>query len=219
MKQITIEAEKRDSCGKGHARQSRRAGYLPGVLYGKGLEPLPLRIESRAFLQALHTEAGSHVLVNLKIQANGGSHDELCIIKEMQKDVFQRHVIHVDFHHISLKEKIRTNVPVHIRGEAPGVKAGGVLEQHYWELEVEALPLDLPEALDVDISSLEIGDHISVKDLAPPEGTAIIEEPDEIVVALHAPQAEKVEVPAEIAPEEAAAGEPEVIAKGKEEEE
>jgi large subunit ribosomal protein L25 len=193
-----LVAEKREGTGKGVTRKLRAAGRVPAVLYGQGLEPVALSVDSRELIHLFHTGAGTNVLVDLVV--DGDAH--LAMAREIQRDHIKGRFVHVDFLAVSRDQKITIDVPVRLVGESAGVKAGGVLEHHLWELQVECLPTDVPEAIEADVTELEIGDSLRVSDLAVPEGATILTNPDDLVVACQQPQAR-----IELEEEEAAAAE------------
>ena len=191
-----LVAEKREATGKGVARRLRAAGRVPAVLYGAGLESEALSIDAKDLYHVLHTGAGANVLVDLVV--DGTQH--LIIPRDVQRDHIHGRYIHVDLLAVRRDEKIHLSIPVRIVGDSVGVKAGGVVEHHLWELEVESLPGDVPEAIDADISALEIGMSLRVSDLVAPKGATILTNPDESVVAVQQPQ-----MAVELEEEEAAA--------------
>ncbi len=217
MKRVELPAEPRTSLGSGAARRFRRSGQVPGVLYGHG-EPRPVLIEGRGLDKALRTGAGMNVVINFKIQGV----DELAIVRDVQRNSLTRAITHADFQRILLTEKITTTVPLELVGVAPALKEGGLLMQMLREVEVEALPLSIPERISVDVSKLAaIGDLIHVGDITLPEGVDMKTGSDVTVVNIAAPAAEEVapvaEAGAAVAAAPGATGEPEVITKGKEE--
>jgi large subunit ribosomal protein L25 len=179
-----LVAETRDGSGKGVARKLRAAGRVPAVLYGHGMDPLSLSVDSRELFHLFHTRAGTNVLVDLVV--DGSEH--LAMPREIQRDHIKGRFVHVDFLVVRRDEKIHVSVPIRVVGESVGVKAGGVVEHHLWELQVECLPTDVPEAIEADISDLEIGSGLRVSDLKVPHGATILTDPDESVVAVQQPQ-------------------------------
>lgn len=218
MRQTPLDVRKRIKGGKEFCKKIRRSGWIPGVLYGKGIKPILLEVDERQIEKILSSEFGQNVILNLKVAVNGFSESYLAMIADIQRDIFQKSMLHIDFHRISLDEMVRVRVPVELAGEVAGVKDGGTLEHVLWEVEVEALPLNLPEHIEVDISSLGIGSSFHVKDIVLPDGVKILGDLEEVVAILHPPKVVVVEeaAPAPAAPVRAA--EPEVIKKGKEEE-
>ncbi|MHB2020623.1 MAG: 50S ribosomal protein L25 [Candidatus Xenobia bacterium] len=210
MHQVTLQAESRDKKGKQNAKRLRHKGELPGVLYGKGVEAMPISVKLRDLLKAI--SAGENVLVNLKL----GAATHTAMISELQRESVSRQYHHVDFHKVSLEDTVETTVAIKFHGHAAGEKTGGMVDHVLWEVEVEALPLSIPEHIDVDVSALNVDDAIHVRDLKVPEGVKVLSNPDDVVVIVHAPRQEETPEAAAVTP--AAAGEPEVIAKGKQEE-
>jgi large subunit ribosomal protein L25 len=179
-----LVAEKRDDSGKGVARKLRAAGRVPAILYGHGMDPLPLSVDSKELFHLFHTGAGANVLVDLVVD----DAEHLAMPREVQRDHIKGRFIHVDFLVVRRDEKIEIDVPVRVVGESPGVKAGGVLEHHLWDIHVECLPTNVPEAIEIDVSGLEIGDSLRVGDLTAPDGVTILTNPDESVIAAVQPQ-------------------------------
>lgn len=189
-----LVAEKREGVGKGVARKLRATGRVPAVLYGGGMDPVPLSVDSRELYHLMHTGAGANVLIDLVV--DGKKH--LALPREIQRDHIRGTYVHVDFLAVRADEQITVSVPVRVVGESPGVKAGGVIEHHLWELQVECLPTDVPEAIEADVSALEIGMSLKVADLTPPPGSRILTASDESVLAVLQPQA-RVELEEEAA--------------------
>jgi large subunit ribosomal protein L25 len=179
-----LVATKREETGKGVARKLRAGGRVPAVLYGHGMEPVGLSVDARELFHLFHTGAGTNVLVDLVVDGT----EHLAMPREIQRDHIRGRFVHVDFLVVSRDEKITIPVPIRVVGESVGVKAGGVVEHHLWEVQVECLPTDVPEAIEADISDLEIGSGLRVSDLVPPEGAVILTNPDESVVAVMQPQ-------------------------------
>lgn len=189
MAEQKLVASKREGTGKSVTRKLRAAGRVPAVLYGHGMEPISLSVDSRELLHLFHTGAGTNVLVDLVVDGD----DHLAMAREVQRDHIRGRFVHVDFLAVSRDQRITVSVPVRLIGESAGVKAGGVLEHHLWDLQVECLPSDVPEAIEADVSALEIGYSLRVGDLVAPEGATVLTNPDESVVAVTQPQA-RVEV-------------------------
>lgn len=220
MQNIKLEAETREPISNGKLNTLRKEGWIPAVLYGtdkaasknkKGSSNVLLKVNEKNFLKTV----GSHK--SMIVELNWGSQNANVVIKELQRDPVSRKFIHIDFQKISMTEKLEVMVPIHTVGEAPGVKlAGGILEMITRELKVLCLPKDIPQAVNVDISHLEIGKGLSVKDIAAIPGVEILSDQNLLVVNIVAPAAEEV-APAAATPTGPA--EPEVIAKGKKPEE
>ena len=215
-KEVFLNAEKRTEMTGGEINKLRLQGELPAVLYGSGQKTIPLIINEKEFKKIMHTELGENIVITLKVKGeNNKTHS--VIVKDWQIDSIKRNLLHIDFCQISLKKEIVVDVIIETEGEAPGVKEkGGVLEHILRELEVKCLPARIPHSIMVDVSNLQIGENISVKDIVVPEGLKILNDPEQIVINIVAPSI------LEEKPEEAIAGEtaePEVISKGKKEEE
>lgn len=199
MAEQKLTAEKRDASGKGVARKLRAAGRVPAVLYGHGMDAMPLSVDARELFHILHTGAGANVLVDLLV--DGRNH--LALPREVQQDHVRGRLLHVDFLAVRRDVKVAVDVRVEVVGESPGVKSGGVLEHHLWELHVECFPQDVPDSIPADISELQVGDSLKVTDLRIPEAVTVLTPADESVLAVVTPQVRVVEE--EVAAEEALA--------------
>jgi len=213
MEKVELQAKIREQTGKKANKALRKDGLIPCVVYKQGEKTQPLFISSSDLYHALHTSAGENVLITLKIQKDSSAaKPKTVMIKEMQHHPFKEDVLHVDFHEISLHERLKVNVPIVTKGEAIGVKRDeGILEHILWELEVECLPTEIPEKIEVDVTEFEIGTSVHVKDLDVPTGITVLADPEQVVVTAAAPKIEE-EAPAE-GEEELA--EPEVITEKK----
>ena len=199
-----LDAEPRSETGKGAAHRLRASGRVPAILYGQDVEPTPISVGALDLLHLYHSSGGASVLVDLRV--NGDEH--LTIAREIQRDLIHDRFIHVDFMAVRRDEKITVSVDVHEIGDSVGVHAGGVVQHHLREIEIEALPGDVPERIDVDITSLQIGQSLRVGDLQPPSGVEILTDADTMVIAVIEPAVMDTEldlgVAGEEAPEEAA---------------
>jgi large subunit ribosomal protein L25 len=214
MEQIVVKASHRAVIGK-QVRALRRAGKLPAILYGSGIEPTPISLDMH---EASHSLAHLPSSALITLELDGQPH--LALVREKQRDFIKGNLKHIDFQAVSMMEKLRVAVSVQTVGESSAVKDfNGVLVTGLEEVEVECFPQDLPESIIVDLSSLKkIGDGIYIRDIVPPKNVVILESPGEMIVLVTAQAAEEVEaVVAEEVVEEGA--EPEVIEKGKKEEE
>lgn len=212
MKTVELKVLTREKLGKNHAHRIRKGSRIPAILYGSKLVPIPLEMDLKDFQKVLKTEAGENVILTLKIGGVKKGNEHTAIIKEIQTDPVTDALYHVDFNAISLTQKIRVKVPVHAKGEAPGIKEGGVLEHVHHEIEVECLPAEIPEKIEVHVDQMNIGDAIHVKNVTFPAGVICILDPEEVIFTVLAPMKEEVVPPPEEAPKE-----PEVIGKKKEE--
>lgn len=209
-----LQAEPRSETGKGPAHRLRAAGRVPAVLYGAGVDPTPIHVSALDLLHVFHAMGQASVLVDLKLDG----HEYLTIAREIQRDLIRNRFIHVDFLAVRRDEKITVNIELHEVGDSVGVHAGGVIEHHLREVEVECLPADVPPRIDFDISNLRIGDSVRVGDLVPPEGVELLTDPDTMVLAVVEPAVMDTEldlaVAGEEAPEEAAEVTEEEAAEG-----
>ena len=215
MAVISLSGAKRERLGKGGARKARQNGEIPGVLYGHGETPIPVTVGARAFDLALRSHKGGNPIVNLAV----GEGEYTALVRDVQYDPMTHAILHLDFQHISLTETIEVRVGVHLTGLPIGVKdGGGILETILRELEVRCLPTTIPSSIDIDVSNLNVGDSIHVRDVVVPEVTILTDA--DATIATVVPPTVMEEKPVEgVAPEAEAAAEPEVIAKGKKEEE
>jgi|SRR5271157_124037 len=216
MEKVVIQATHRTIIGK-QVHALRRAGQLPGVIYGHNVPPIPIAMDARVVSRQLFKITGSSLVT---VDLEGKEYPAL--VREKQRNYVKGNLIHVDFQVVSLTEKIRANISIELTGSSPAVKdLNAVLVTVMNQLEVECFPQDLPERVVVDISGLaNIGDGIHIRDIVLSDKVQVLEDLDEMVVLAAAPKQEVEEVvapEAEVAAEEAA--EPEVIEKGKKEEE
>lgn len=186
MSEYKLAAENRSEAGKGAARRLRASGRVPAVLYGHGTKPQHLSVDARQFGQALRTDAGVNVLISLEV----GRNQHLALAKEIQRHPVKGSLIHVDFIQVRRGEKVHVQVPVHLVGEAPGAREGGILDQDLYQLNVEAEVTAVPEAVEADVSGLGIGDVLRVADLKAPDGAVILDDSEASVVSVVAPTVE-----------------------------
>jgi len=218
-----LEVVKRDTRGKNAARRLRAAGQIPAVLYGAqkaGDQPAPeaVAVDPKPFLRILHSDSGFNTLITLKVKDGGESR---VLVKNVQLDPISNFPLHADFYRVNMDRKLTVTVPVVIRGEARGVKVdGGILDFVHREIQLECLPSDIPNAIEVDITDLGIGGAVHVRDVAANAAWTPVSDPD--LMLLHIITVKVVE---EVKPAEGAAAaapaagataaEPEVIKKGK----
>lgn len=183
MEKYVIEAQKREIIGK-KVKALRREGLLPAVIYGAGFEPQAITLDSKMVVKTLKV-IGANTLVTIKL----GKKEHLALVRDVQREVIKRDLLHIDFQAVSLEESISTTVPILIVGEAPAVEAfDSVLSSALDELQIEAKAKDLPDSVTVDVSSLEeIGDNILVKDIVIPGDVKVLDDPEEIVIVASAP--------------------------------
>ncbi|HZS31556.1 MAG TPA: 50S ribosomal protein L25 [Gaiellaceae bacterium] len=186
----------RETKGSAESRRLRREGLVPGVLYGSG-EPVAICIAERELRRALTGAAGLHSILDVEIDGKGQTHAS--ILKEYQVDPVRGGVTHVDLQEVRLDQTINAAVSVHLLGgdDAPGVREGGVLSQVLREVTVEALPLEVPEHIELDVSGMEIGGTIRIAELSAPDGVTILGDPEMVVATITAPTKEVVPEPTE----------------------
>jgi large subunit ribosomal protein L25 len=203
---IKMKATTREMIGKTHRRLAD--DKLAGVVYGTAHKSQPVEVERHEFEQVLAHEGNiASKLIDLTIDGGKTVH---VIVKSLQRDAIKGTVMHADFWAVNMRQKVTTTVPVHFEGEPPGLKTGGVFMHNVQHINVEALPDELPEFLTADISTLEVGDNIHVRDLVAPKGVTILDPEDEIVASVVAPAKEEEEAVSE------EVAEPEVIGESTE---
>jgi large subunit ribosomal protein L25 len=214
---VELKANLREEKGKELNKKLRKAGLVPGVVYRKGEATLSLKMDSKSLSKALRTEAGENVIIKLFVEGDKKKKERIVVIKELQKDPVKDTLVHLDLNEISLTETLKVKVPLMAKGEAIGVKQeGGVLQHVMWEVEVECLPTNIPDKIEVDITTLKIGDTLSLKDVLFPEGVKILGDLESIVFSVeHVKAVEEVIA----APLEGESTEPELIREKKEKEE
>jgi large subunit ribosomal protein L25 len=171
MAKSSLKIAQRDATGKGAARSARRQGLVPAVVYGKGAEPCAVVVDPKALITAVSTEAGWNTLLTLDVE--GVLNGKVVIVKELQRDAIRRDLTHVDFQLINLQKEVHVLVPVHAVGKSVGEKNGGNLQVIRHELDVLCLPDAIPDAIEVDVTNLDIGDTLHIEDLILPAGTQV----------------------------------------------
>jgi large subunit ribosomal protein L25 len=220
MAEIVVNAKGRTDRGKNAARRIRREGLIPGVVYGGKGETVAVAVDPKVLQRVLRSEAGRNAILKLDIADQGATN---AILKSWQVDPIKENFLHADFYRIAMDVALRVTVPVATKGEARGVKVdGGILELILREIEVECLPGDIPERIEVDVTDLGINGAVRVSELPVSEKVKILEAPDQVIV--HVVSVKEEAAPAAgaapVAEGEAAApAEPEVLKKGKKEEE
>ncbi len=217
MEIVELKASIREEKGGRNPKRLRKHDIIPGIVYGRHTEPLSVKVERGALEHALHTSAGENVVINLNFDDKKNKQETTVIVKDIQHDVITDKINHVDFHVISLTEKVIVKVHIHPKGEAEGVKEGGILDVIHHEVEIKCLPTQIPSRIDVNISGLKINDSLHIKDLVLPEGVECLEDPESVLLVILAPKVEEEVTEAEVAEGEEEITEPEVIKKGKEE--
>ncbi|HEY2325354.1 MAG TPA: 50S ribosomal protein L25 [Thermoanaerobaculia bacterium] len=217
MAEVSLEVSRREQGGKNVARRLRAAGKVPAVVYGGHRDPVAIEVDRKNISELIQkSEHGIRSIFLLKM--SGSDQQRHAMIKDLQINPISRKLQHIDFVRVLMDEVIRTSVPVHIGGTAIGVKEGGILDWQVRELHIECLPNAIPDTIEADVSSLGVHDYLHVRDLKIPEGVKVLEDPERIVVGVTHAKAEVVEAAA-VEGAAATAAEPEVIKKGKPEEE
>ncbi|HXI31519.1 MAG TPA: 50S ribosomal protein L25 [Vicinamibacterales bacterium] len=214
-----LDAEARDTFGKNEARRTRRSGKVPAVLYGgDGGNATPIAVAPKALLKILHSEAGQNTLIALKL---AGAGDTRVLVKDFQLDPITHEVLHADFYRVAMDKLLQVTIPIQVIGEPKGVKQqGGVLEHIRREIQIECLPADIPEHIDVDVSELMLHQGVRVRDIATNPKWTPVSDADLMLVHVIMPKAEEVATTTETAAAATATpAEPEVIKKGKKDEE
>ncbi len=192
MEIIELKAQVRKETGKGKAKQLRAKGLLPANLYGHKVEATVISIDDREFGKLMNTQAGSHVILRLLLDDNTSG--PTVMVKEIQRDAIRDNLLHVDFLSVALDEKITTTVPISVVGDSIGIREGGLVQHGLWDLQVEALPTDLPDHIEVDITELNIGDALHARDIQIPDELTLITSLDDIVLSIIPPVVYKEEV-------------------------
>jgi large subunit ribosomal protein L25 len=219
--EAVLEATVRESFGKNEARRTRREGRVPAVVYGAstqgaGREATAIAVEPKPLLKILHSESGANTLISLKLT---GSAAAKVLVKEYQLDPITHELLHADFYRVAMDRAITVTIPVNVKGEPKGVKQqGGLVEFIRREIEIECLPGDIPEHIDVDVSELMLHEGVRLRDIATDPKWKPVTDPDTMLVHVIMPKAEEVAASTDVAAAPTAAAEPEVIKKGKKDE-
>ena len=217
MAEVVLEVAKRDQTGKNKVNKLRQEGRIPAIVYGAQREAVSIVVDRKA-ISDLVTKSDHGIRSIFLLKLAGTDQQRHAMIKDIQIDPISRRMIHVDFIRVKMDEVVRVNVPIHLNGTPVGLKDGGIVEFQVRDLHIEVLPNAIPDSIEVDVSNLGIHDNIRISDLAIPEGVKVLDDPERVVVGVGVPRAEET-------PEEVAAAattelaEPEVIKKGKTDEE
>jgi large subunit ribosomal protein L25 len=195
---VKLKVEARETNGSATARRLRASGYIPGTLYGQGKDAVSFAVAERELRRALTGEHGTHAILDVVVGDDGGQARH-AVLKEVQLHPTRRKLLHVDLHEVRLDRAIQATVVVELIGEAEGVTMGGVLTQINREVNVEALPMEIPDRLELDISGLNIGDSLRVSDLVVPEGVKLLDDEETVLASVAQP---RVEEEPEVAEEE-----------------
>jgi large subunit ribosomal protein L25 len=187
MQRETLKTDLREATRKGAARKIRREGKIPAIVYGAH-EPSAVSIDAHEFSTKF-----KHVSENTLITLDAGEKSFDVLIKDYQEDILSGRILHVDFYEFERGKALHTRIPIHLGGNAPGVKEGGIVEQPIYELDVECLPKDIPERIDVKIDSLNVGDAIHVGDIDPPSGVTFLTSEDQVLAQVTLPREEVLE--------------------------
>jgi large subunit ribosomal protein L25 len=213
MSEMTIEVEQRKKTGTNSNRRLRSSGQIPAVVYGAGKDSVPIHVDRKRLVEMLRHSGGDNAIFLLKL--SGGGDERHAMIREMQLDPITREILHLDFQHVLMTEKVRVQIAVELSGVAYGVKTdGGVLDFSHREVQVQCLPGDIPKVLVLDVNDLHLGQHMTAGDLKLPDGVELLDEPERVLVSV-------MHAKTEAAPADVAAtgeAEPEVVKKGKTEE-
>jgi large subunit ribosomal protein L25 len=178
---IKLTVKEREQRGSADARRLRREGFIPGVLYGDGKQPHAIFVPERDLRRVLTGQGGLHAILDVVLEGQKTTHAS--ILKDYQQDPIRGHISHIDLQEVRLDQPIQATVNVQLIGEPVGAKEGGVLSQVQREIRVEALPMEVPEHIDLDVSGMAIGDTFRLADLAPLEGVTYLDDPEETVLA------------------------------------
>src|SRR6266498_1907306 len=178
---IKLQVRERERRGSADARRLRRSGFIPGVLYGNGRKPYAISVPERELRRVLTGDGGLHAILDVVLEGQQTTHAS--ILKDYQQDPIRGHISHVDLQEVRLDQPIHASVNIQLVGEPAGAKEGGVLSQVQREINVEALPMEIPERIDLDVSPMAIGDTLRLADLTPLEGVTYLDDPEETVLA------------------------------------
>ncbi|MBO8172677.1 MAG: 50S ribosomal protein L25/general stress protein Ctc [Bacillaceae bacterium] len=183
-----LQAENRNEMTRAATRSLRKKGRVPAILYGEGIESQPIHVDGMALWQMVRDEGLNHVI---RLKMDGDVHHVM--VYELQREPIKGELLHIDFKKILMDEPVETSLPIKLTGEPEGVKAGGVMQSQLRELEVRCLPDRIPEELEADVSSMQIGDSLTVGDLTVPDGVEVLHEEDEVIVSLLPPRLDPID--------------------------
>jgi large subunit ribosomal protein L25 len=206
---VRLEVQERVQTGSRDSRRLRKQGLIPGVLYGRGKKAHSFVVPERSLRTALGGPHGLHAIIDVVVDEQKTSHAS--VVKDYQQDPLRGHITHIDLHEVRLDQPITAQVAVELTGESPGVKVGGVLTQVSREVAVEALPLEMPGSLALDLTATEIGSTLRVADLIVPPEVTVLDDPENVLVTVSAPR-----LAAELEAAEAEAAEGEELVEGEE---
>ena len=193
MERPVLKAEIREGTGKGMARKLRDRGFIPAIFYGANTQTIPLIVNPKELSLTLQTEAGGNVLIDLEIRKGDQSERKVVMVKELQYDHLKRKALHTDFYEVAMDVLVNVEIPIHLVGKPEGTKMGGILDQVRRVIEIQCLPGDIPKSIDLDVSSLKIGDSVHVKDIQL-ENAKILTEANFTIATVVPPVAEEKKV-------------------------
>jgi large subunit ribosomal protein L25 len=202
MERPILSAEIRDEIGKERVRKLRAKGLIPAIFYGPRSQSIPLVIKDKEFSKTLQTEAGENVLIDLHIRKGNELDRKVVMVKDVQIDPLQGKTLHTDFYEVAMDEMVIVEVPIHLVGKPEGIKMGGILEQIRRAIQIQCLPGDIPKSIDIDVSSLNIGDSIHMQDIQV-EKAKILSETNFTIATVVPPVAEEKKVVEEVVAEAA----------------
>jgi large subunit ribosomal protein L25 len=201
---VKLQVQARESRGSAASRRLRAQGFIPGVLYGNGDNAEAFSIEERELRRALSGESGLHAILDVVLEGQQKAHH--AVLKDYQLDPVRPRLLHIDLHEVRLDQAIQTQVVVELVGESAGQKEGGVLSQIHREVRVEALPMEVPDHLELDVSAMVIGDSLRLSDLRVPEGVKFLDDPETVLATVSPPTKIEEPEPEEVEGEEGEEG-------------
>lgn len=208
----TLNCYVREEIGKGAVRKLRNKGFIPGVIYGHNVKTVSVYTPEKEFTKIWSHIAGKQVMLDIIINKDGKETKSTGFLQEFQQNPITSRFVHLDFHQVRAAEKVRVAIPVELVGEASGIKEGGIVDHLLREVEIEALPKNLPEKFTVDVGNLNVGDTIYVSQLTVGEGIKVLNGPEDPIVSVLAPKKEEVVAEEVVAPVEEVV-EPKVISE------
>ena len=201
MAENAIQIQLRSAAGKGVARKLRAAGRIPGIVYGRAQQAVPISLDPKLLRRILtRSDAGLNTLLELDVEGGGALHGKPVLVRDLQRDPVKGEYLHADLFAVDLQQKIQVAVPIHVVGKAKGVELGGILDHSLRELDLFCLPTAIPREIQVDVSALDVGDSLHVRDLVLPEGVELRSDAELSVVSVVLPAVEVAPTPAEAAP-------------------
>ncbi len=182
MVQSSLRVKPRKRIGKSGAREIRKEGNIPAILYGNGEDPVPLVVQPDELKRALSNSAGINTILELEIEGSDPSEKKFSMVREVQRDFLKNRVIHLDFLAVDMKKNVRVKVPLNVRGRSEGERKGGKLEKLMRNLDLECLPDDIPDSIEVDVNDLDIGDFVDIDSLGLAEGIKPLRDGSERIV-------------------------------------